>query len=93
MELGRVKNFLKVEHDEDDELIVVFINSAQDYLKSSCGENVDLEKEKSQTTMLMLIADMYEQRTALGQKGYSESIKAMLTQLRLETEIEVNEKG
>ena len=92
MELLRVKNFLRVDTDEDDELISAHILTAEEYVKGACGEGCDLNKEKAQTVMLMLIADMYEQRTAYGKGGYSESIKAMLTQLRLETEIEAEEE-
>lgn len=91
MDLKRVKDFLRVDGDEDNDLITVHIASAEDYLKGACGDSVNLESEKAQTVMLMLIADMYEQRTAYGKGGYSESIKAMLTQLRLETEIAAEE--
>ena len=44
LDLATVKNFLRCEHDEDDELIQMYIESAEDYVKSACGDNVDLEK-------------------------------------------------
>lgn len=91
LELTEVKNFLRCEHDEDDELIKMYMSSAEEYVKSACGENVDLEKAKSKTILLMLISDYYEKRTAYGQGSYSHNVVSMLTQLRLETEMEAGE--
>lgn len=88
LDLATVKNFLRCEHDEDDELIQMYIESAEDYVKSACGDNVDLEKAKSRTILLMLISDYYENRTVYGQGQYSHNVSSMITQLRLETETE-----
>ena len=88
LELAEVKNFLRCEHDEDDELIKMYMVSAEDYVQSACGDNVDMEKAKTRTILLMLISDYYENRTAYGQGSYSHNISSMITQLRLETEME-----
>ncbi len=88
LDLSVAKNFLKVEHDEDDELISMYINTAEEYLKSACGDNVNTENPKAQTIMLMLISEYYENRTVVGHGNYSSSICSMITQLRLETEME-----
>lgn len=87
LDLATVKNFLRCEHDEDDALIETYIEAAADYVKSACGDSVDLETAKARTIQLMLISDYYETRTAYGQGGYSHNISSALTQLRLETEI------
>lgn len=88
LDLATVKNFLRCEHDEDDELIQMYIGAAEDYVKSACGDSVDLEKPKARTVLLMLISDYYENRTAYGQGQYSHNVSSMITQLRLETETE-----
>ena len=88
LDLSEVKNFLRCEHDEDDELIKMYMETAEDYLKSACGDNVDLEKPKAKTILLMLISDYYENRTAYRQGQYSHNVSSMTTQLRLETEME-----
>lgn len=91
LELTEVKNFLRCEHDEDDELIKIYMSSAEEYVKSACGDGVNLEKAKAKTLLLMLISDYYETRTAYGQGSYSHNIASMITQLRLETEMEAGE--
>lgn len=88
LDLSAVKNFLRCEHDEDDELIQMYMEAAEDYVKSACGNSVDLEKPKAKTILLMLISDYYENRTAYGQGQYSHNVSSMITQLRLETETE-----
>lgn len=88
LELAEVKNFLRCEHDEDDELIKMYMSAAEEYVKAACGDTVDLEKAKTRTILLMLISDYYENRTAYGQGSYSHNISSMITQLRLETEME-----
>ncbi len=93
VDLDKAKNFLRVEHDEDDTLIEMYIDAAAGYIKSACGDNVDLNKKKVETVQLMLISDYYENRAATGQGGYSHSVSSMLTQLRLETEIEGENSG
>ena len=35
LELTEVKNFLRCEHDEDDELIKIYMSSAEEYVKSA----------------------------------------------------------
>ena len=56
LDLATVKNFLRCEHDEDDELIQMYIESAEDYVKSACGDNVDLEVESLTTKDRMTYA-------------------------------------
>lgn len=86
LELSTVKNFLRIEHDEDDELITMYISAAAEYIKSACGNDVDFDSAKVNTVLLMLISDFYEKRTPYGQGSYSRSVASMLTQIRLETE-------
>ena len=57
LDLATVKNFLRVEHDEDDELIKIYMDTADEYIKSACGENVDMETAKARTLTLMLVSD------------------------------------
>ena len=91
LELTEVKNFLRCEHDEDDELIKIYMSSAEEYVKSACVYSENLETSKAKTLLLMLISDYYENRTAYGQGSYSHNITSMITQLRLETEMEADE--
>lgn len=84
--LERAKQFLRIEHDFDDELISSFITAAEKYVKSACGKNVDLDEERAEIVTLMITSDYYECRTPYGQEKYSQNVSTILTQLRLETE-------
>lgn len=86
MELKKVKDFLRVEHDAEDELIEGFITAAEEYVRSSCGADTDFTQKRVETVIFMLVSDMYEQRTAGGKGSYSRSIASMLTQLRIESD-------
>lgn len=84
--LEETKNFLRLDTDMDNELIKSYITAAEEYVKSACGDDVDLECERARTVMLMLVGDYYECRSAYGNAKYSQNIVSMLWQLRLETE-------
>lgn len=65
MDLESVKNYLKVDNDEDNQLILDIIAAAKAYLLFATGieyheenENQSLEK----TFLQQLISDMYENR-------------------------------
>lgn len=85
MDLQEVKRFLRVDYDDDDELISSLINSAEEYIRSACGIGVNLQSERARTVERMLISDWYESRSPYGQGKYSQSITTMLVQLQLET--------
>ena len=87
LELTEVKNFLRIDFDDDDALLEHYMQTAEEYIKSACGENVNLEKSKAKTIMLMLIGDYYESRSPYGQQKYSQNISTLLLQLQLETDI------
>lgn len=82
------KNFLRVDIDDDDALIDMYIVAAEEYVKSACGENVNLQCQRARIIMLMLVGDYYESRSIYGSGKYSQNIASMLWQLRLETEEE-----
>ena len=61
------------------------LNLAEEYVKSACGRQVDLDNPKAHTVMLMLVGDYYENRSPYGQTKYSQNVSTMLMQLQLET--------
>ena len=83
--LEEVKNFLRLDTSDDDTLLGIYISTAEEYVKSACGRQVDLDNPKSHTVMLMLVGDYYENRSPYGQAKYSQNVSTMLMQLQLET--------
>lgn len=63
--LDEVKNYLRVEHDLDDVLIQAMMDSAASHIKSYTGLGDGINQHDDLTVpFLMLIGDMYEDRTA-----------------------------
>lgn len=83
--LDEVKNFLRLDTSDDDTLLEIYISTAEEYVKSACGRQVDLDNPKAHTIMLMLVGDYYENRSPYGQAKYSQNVSTMLMQLQLET--------
>lgn len=83
--LEEVKKFLRLDMPDDDTLLETYISTAEEYVKSACGEQVDLDNPKAHTIMLMLVGDYYENRSPYGQAKYSQNVSTILMQLQLET--------
>lgn len=63
MELQRVKDYLRVDYDDDDMLIAGFIAAAKEYL-SNAGVPERPDSELYNIVILMLVALFYENREA-----------------------------
>ena len=86
-----VKNYLRIEHDADDgDLESLFIPSAVAYLRNAVGELYDLKaldprfKETARLYLLMLLSEMYENRSLkdLDRLGVSYISKSLLLQMQ-----------
>lgn len=45
--LDEVKNFLRLDTSDDDTLLEIYISTAEEYVKSACGRQVDLDNPES----------------------------------------------
>lgn len=61
MDLQKVKNYLRIDYDEDDLLITGFISAAKEYL-SNAGVPERTDSEMYNIVVLMLVALFYENR-------------------------------
>ena len=62
MDLQTVKEFLKVDFDDDDDYINLLIDVAKEYISDCLGSYNDTRK-KQQYLLLTLIQDMYNNRS------------------------------
>lgn len=60
--LLEVKNYLRVDFSEDDNLITGLMSAADGYLRSSVGELYDDTDERAKTLSLIVISDLYDNR-------------------------------
>lgn len=91
MPLDEVKNYLRVDIDEDDKLISDCLNAAISYLenatswkyheKDEAGNKIDCELEK--IFILQLVADMYEVRKPIVAQNAGFIYHSMILQLQL----------
>lgn len=85
LEIEEAKQWLRVDHDEDDMIIQNLIKAAESYLKNATGKTFGSEDELAKLFCLYLITDWYENREYLGRK-VGEKVKyivqSMLTQLQ-----------
>lgn len=88
MDLDQIKLYLKVDIDEDNDLINGCANAAIAYLKNATGIdfNEECDNELAKIFILQLIADMYEKRTPSVTKDAGYVYQSMLLQLGLEQE-------
>ena len=83
MELESIKNFLKVDNEEDDNLILLLENTAKKYMQEY-GIAFDEDNPVHQLLILNLIGHFYENR-ANPAEGISFTIKALLQHCGLAT--------
>lgn len=97
LQLDEVKNYMKVDIDEDDSLIVRMIESAYSYAKGAIDDFDEkyknaLFKSKAETLMLFIISEWYDNRQYSRYEKYNEVshiVTALIQQLQLE-EVEDN---
>jgi uncharacterized phage protein (predicted DNA packaging) len=81
--LDEVKQWLRVDFIEDDELLTTLINAAEMYLKNATGITYDSTNHLAKLFCMTLISDWYENREMIG-KATDQTrpiIQSILTQL------------
>ena len=66
--LNETKEYLRVDGDEEDNLITSLINAAEVYLKNATGKTFDSSNELARLFCLVLVVDWYENRTYIAGK-------------------------
>ncbi|MED2492498.1 head-tail connector protein, partial [Bacillus thuringiensis] len=64
--LEEAKKYLRVDGDEEDDLITSFVEAAEIYIKNATSKNVDLKSELAKLAARILIAHWHENREAVG---------------------------
>lgn len=81
--LEEAKKYLRVDGDEEDELITSFIVAAEIYIKNATSKNVDLKSELAKLAARILISHWYENREAIGKaEQLAFSLQSILVQLQ-----------
>ena len=76
--LEQMKNYLRVDHNEDDELITSLINSSEERCRA-VSRNEEFEHDPNAVTaVLYAAAYMYEHRENADMKALNLTLRAML---------------
>lgn len=96
MELEFIKSFLRIDSEDDDEILKLILEAAKEYVISAVGE-CDDTKPKVKLLLLNLISSMYDNRsyTVVSTDKQSEKVRytidSIIKQLKIEKYIKDNE--
>ncbi|HDK7215224.1 TPA: phage gp6-like head-tail connector protein [Clostridium botulinum] len=89
--LAEVKQFLRLDYDDEDIFLQLCIQNAEEYLKSAVDDydnkiQIDRFKIKARLFMLMLIQDMFDNRELMTKDNekYKYIAKSMLMQMNFD---------
>lgn len=88
MDLTTVKNYLRIDTDEDDDYLKLLTETAAEYIESIIGIGND-ERARVKLIKLNIIASLYENRQFTIDKSNEKvqyALQSMLLQLQLECE-------
>ncbi|MGE4417571.1 MAG: head-tail connector protein [Marinobacterium sp.] len=60
--LEEAKQYLRVDHSDDDALITLLIGAAEQFLQDATGKTFDASNSLAKVVCLTIIADLYDQR-------------------------------
>lgn len=93
-DLEEVKQWLRVDSNDDDTLIQMLIAAAKKYFKNATGKEYQDGNELATLYCLTLISDWYENREHVGKNAFgqtSEYIRPTLESIKLQIELEESE--
>jgi uncharacterized phage protein (predicted DNA packaging) len=82
--LDEAKDFLKIEHNDEDTLIQGLIVAAENYIKNATGKEFDNTNELAKLAVKLLVVNWYENREINTDKAnkLAFSLDVILTQLK-----------
>ena len=90
--LPQIKSYLRIDYNDDDELIELMANAAEDYLADATGIDkkslAQSQNKRAALFVIILTGDWYSNRELFREKATSEKVshtlKSILLQLKLE---------
>lgn len=85
IELAETKEWLRVDGNDEDNILEIIIGAAEGYLNNATGHEFDNTNPQAKLFCWVLVTDWYENRELIGSKPSEKvrfSIQSMLTQLQ-----------
>lgn len=91
--LDEAKLYLRVDGNDDDDLITMLIKAAEEYIKSATGKEYDGTNNLAKLLCLVLITDWYENREQSDKisEKYRFTVQTILAQLKYQPEQEAGD--
>lgn len=87
MKIGDVKSYLRVDYNDDDELIRMMMEAAHQYIESAVGK-FDETNAKARLLFMAVVQDLYDNRvltvTEAQRRRMSYAFSAIILQLQYE---------
>lgn len=87
MDINEVKTFLRIDEDEDENILLIMMQAAEEYIKDSVGF-FDSENNKMKILYWLVIQDFYENRVLVVKEAdkqrLSYAVSTIVTQLQTE---------
>lgn len=84
LDLFTVKDFLKIEYNDDDYILDILISAAEIYLYNATGIQFDSTNNMAKLFCLILVSDWYDNRDFVGKVSdkLRFTVESMITQLK-----------
>jgi uncharacterized phage protein (predicted DNA packaging) len=81
--LDEAKEWLRIEHNDEDNTILMLINAAETYLQNATGNTFDNTNNLAKLFCLVLVTDWYENREMVGKASEKvrQTVESMVAQL------------
>jgi uncharacterized phage protein (predicted DNA packaging) len=93
IDLEEVKNWLRIDGEEENATLDILIGAAETYLLHATGRTYDDSHNQAKLFCLVLVADWYENRELMGDKPSEKvrySIQSIMSQLQYSVEVNTN---
>ena len=90
MELSEIKKFLRIDFDNDDDILKLIMSAAEEYIRGAVG-SFDVSSSKAKLLFLNIVSSMYENRlytVDTGNEKLSWINQSVLLQLQLESDFQ-----
>lgn len=88
--LQQVKDFLRIDFSDDDNLLEMLINVADEYVKSAVSSTYDDTSERAKMLSLIVIQDLYDNRGIT--EKVSGNVRKLVSDFSLQLRLESGKK-
>lgn len=86
--LEEVKEYLKIDYDDEDNLLLELISTAENYLYNATGTHFDSSNRLAKLYCRVLVNEWYKDRGLTGNSKVRYTLQSILTQLKYDGDLD-----